>query len=124
MKKILLLIIILIFGFIQPTKSESTVPYTYVKFFDCEKWLSIDTNDCNISIYYMISSGKIDISVKSNDLNIKGDYKIYLFDIFGRKIIENDIKNPVTFSKNISPGFYYIKVASNSNVYNRVINVD
>ena len=100
MKKILLLIIILIFGFIQPTKSEST-PYTYVKFFDCEKWLSIDTNDCNISIYYMVSSGKIDIMVKSNDLNIKGDYKIYLFDIFGRKIIENDIKNPVTFSKEV-----------------------
>jgi hypothetical protein len=72
----------------------------------------------------MISSGKIDISVKSNDLNIKGDYKIYLFDIFGRKIIENDIKNPITFSKNISPGFYYIKVTNNSNVYNRVINVD
>jgi len=123
MKKILLLIIILIFGFIQPTKSES-VPYTYIKLFDCEKWLSIDTNDCNISIYYMISSGKIDISVKSNDLYIKGNYKIYLFDIFGRKIMENDIKNPVTFSKDISPGFYYIKVANKYNVYNRVINVD
>jgi hypothetical protein len=72
----------------------------------------------------MISSGKIDFNIKSDDLNIKGSYKLYLFDIFGRKIIEKDIKNPVTFSKNISPGFYYIKIVNNSNVYNRIINVD
>ena len=125
MKKLLLLIIIMISCCFSPTYSTTTSPIGYIEFFNCEKWNSIDTNDCNINIYYKINAGRIDIVVKSNNLTVKGDYKIYLFDMFGRKIIENNIENPISFYKdNLKQGLYYLKITNNKEVFNKVLEIN
>ena len=111
----------------QPTFSNTEKPhgYGYIKVFDCKKWTEIDTNDCNVNIYYKSNTGRLDILIQSTDLKVKGDYKIYLFDVFGRKIMENTIDVPSSFYKSgLRQGFYYMKITNNKEVFNKVIEIN
>lgn len=124
MKKLLLIIIVLTFNWFQPIQSYSTKPSGYIELYHCGKWLEIDTNDTNMDIYYKTNSGRINFIIESTDIKIKGEYKLFIYDIFGRKIMETDIKNPDSFSKDVKPGFYYIKIVNKQTVFNRGVLVN
>jgi len=115
MKKVLLLIIVSIFLCFQQVQSKNPIPCGYIE------WTKV--KDCDI--YYKVDFGKLDFIVESDNVNISGNYKIYLFDVFGRKLMDKEIKNPTSFYQdNLKSGLYYIKLANDTTVLNRVIQVD
>jgi len=117
MKKILLLIIVSLFLCFQQVQSKNPIPCGYIE------WTKI--KDCDINVYYKVDFGKLNFIVESDNVSIPGNYKIYLFDIFGRKLMEKEIKNPTSFYQdNLKSGLYYIKISNDTTVLNRVIPID
>jgi hypothetical protein len=126
MKKFLVLIFsffILFFSqpiqFTNASNTDEVLTKGYSKFF-CEKRDNLD--NCKVEIYYDNSDvGQIKFLVKSEDQTIN-NYKIYLYDIFGREIFEKDIKYPSIFTKkDIVKGLYYLKVSNGIIVFNKRI---
>jgi hypothetical protein len=93
----------------------------YMKVFDCDKFTNvISTNDCEIKIFIKINSGNVDFLVKSNAIG----YKIFLYDIFGRKLVEKDLKIETFFNKDcLANGLYFIKITDGKNIFTKRINL-
>lgn len=123
MKKFLLTIL-LVFLFIIPVMSSNPTnfdchQYGYTKVFDCKKW-SLDTNECNIEIYMKVNPGNIDFYTKSNE----NGYKIFLYDIFGRKLMEKNLKGELNFNKDeLTNGLYLLEITDGNRVFTRRINL-
>lgn len=93
--------------------------FGYTKIFDCDKWTRIETYNCNIEIYMKLNPGNIDFLIKSYDAE---DFKLFLYDIFGRNLLEKDLKCESIFNKDkLSNGLYLIKITNGIEVYNRRI---
>lgn len=134
-KKIFLSILfafMMIISFSQPLKSckdgdnlfkSENVSYNsdgYVKIFDCDKFTKIKTKDCEVEIYIKINPGNIDFLVKSDATG----YEIFLYDMFGRKLVDKEIKYQAEFKKEgLTNGLYLIKITDGVNVYTKRINI-
>ena len=93
--------------------------YGYSRIFDCDRYTTIETNNCSIEIYMKLNPGNIDFFVKSYDAR---DFKLFLYDMFGRKLLEENLKCESTFNKDkLSNGLYLIKITNGTEVYTRRI---
>jgi hypothetical protein len=94
----------------------------YKKIFDCEKWANVKTIDgCDIDIYIKIGASSIDFLVKTTD---KIEYKIFLYDFMGNKLIEKDLNKEIEFKKEgLTNGLYLIKITDGLNVYTKKIDI-
>jgi len=96
--------------------------YGYVKIFDCDRWANIRTEEgCDINIYIKINPGDIDFLVKTTD---KIEYKIFLYNFMGTKLLEKDLKTEAEFKKEgLTNGLYLIKITDGVNVYTKRIDI-
>ncbi len=134
MKKLILSILfalVLIISIAQPAKpcgggivsTENNYHFDqfgYLKIFDCDKWTEIKTESCSVEIYMKVNPGNIDFMVKSDATG----YKMFLYDIFGRKLVEKDLKCETTFKKEgLTNGLYFIKITDGTQVFTKRINL-
>lgn len=105
MKKIILLFILLLsFNLGYTNKDE------YIKIFD------INHNE----FFFKTEVDKIHFNI--NIENDNTEYKMFFYDIYGRKIIEKDIECSITFTKNgISKGLYVIRITDGKNNFTKKI---
>ena len=90
----------------------------YTKVIDCD-WRVLKSDNCDLEIYMKINPGNIDFYVKT----ILEGYKIFIYDKFGRKIMDKDL-NISRFNKDgLSSGLYFIKVTNGIEVYTKRINL-
>lgn len=107
-------------GGIVVIEREHFDQYGYSKIYDCDKWAEIKTENCNVEIYMKINPGNIDFMVKSDAFG----YKIFLYDIFGRKLMEQDLKCKTTIKKEgLTNGLYLIKITDGTQVFTKRINL-
>ena len=93
--------------------------FGYTKIFDCDKWTKIETSNCDIEIYIKLKTSDIDFLVKSSNTK---DFKLFLYDMFGRKLLEENLKCESTFNKDkLSNGLYLIKITNGTEVHTRRI---
>lgn len=122
MKKFLLTILLVLSFTISLISGNPTnfncQQYGYSKVFDCDK--SSDTNKCNIEVYIKVNPGNIDFYVKSNE----NGYKIFLYDIFGRKLMEKNLNGELNFNKDeLTNGLYLLKITDGNRVFTKRVNL-
>ena len=91
----------------------------YTKIFDCDKW--INAENCNVKVYIKINPGNVDFLFKSENYD---NYTIFLYDMFGRKLMEKNVKGQAEFNKeSLTNGLYLIKITDGTQVYTKRINI-
>jgi hypothetical protein len=86
-------------------------------------WNKIDYKDDNMTLYYQYKeNGNIYFSIKTKQ---DSEYKIEMYDIFGRKLFNKTIEFSTVFNKsNISKGIYCLRIHNQKYVINKVILVE
>jgi hypothetical protein len=107
-KKLFLMMLLLMMMVIQPVFSSN------------EEWNQVNYKDENMSLYYKYQDGR-GLYIKVNaecDVN----YKIEMYDIFGRKIIDKTIEFSTDFNKSdIQKGIYCLRIHKQDTVVNSKI---
>ena len=97
---------------------SNTIP-SAKKTTNTNEWTKVDYNDNNLRIYYELSTNGIYFKIETpKDVN----YKIEMYDVYGRKILTKDVEFSTNFHRtNVPRGVYCLKIYKSDSVINKRI---